>query len=93
LGVLPFVNVIEQNAEAYARAHGIPAFMTEFGSSSDQTSIADTMNPANHDLIGWTEWSYSNTGYGGIDGTPEWLVNDPSKPLTGDNVNTATLQT
>jgi endoglycosylceramidase len=93
LGVLPLVNVIEENARAWARAHGVPAFMTEFGSSSNQKSIIDTVNPANHDLIGWTEWSYSNTGYGGIDGTPEWLVNDPSKPLTGDNVNTATLQT
>ncbi|MHA3020697.1 cellulase family glycosylhydrolase [Mycobacterium sp. BMJ-28] len=93
LGVLPFVRTIENNAAKYARAHGIPAFMTEFGSSINQSSINRTVTPADHDLIGWTEWSYSNTGFGGIDGTPEWLVNDPSQPLVGDNVNTATLAT
>ena len=91
--VLPFLDVIAQNAFDYAEAQGIPAFMTEFGSSSNQGSNIATLNPANQNLVGWTEWSYADTTYGGLDGTPEWLVKDPSQPLTGDNVNTATLAT
>ena len=34
------------NAEAYAEAQGIPAFMTEFGATSDQTAIAAPMQGA-----------------------------------------------
>ncbi|WP_157931017.1 cellulase family glycosylhydrolase [Mycobacteroides abscessus] len=91
--LLPDANVIANNALAYAKAHGIPAMMTEFGSSSNQSFIAAEMQPADQNTIGWTEWSYSDTTYGGVDGTPEWLVKDPSQPPTGTNVNTATLQT
>ena len=85
------------DAQAYASAHGIQAFMTEFGnlysSVSDQTDTAVSELGANQNLIGWTEWAY--TGQGDITGSPdsEWLVNNPELPPTGDNVNTAALQT
>ncbi|WP_162627844.1 cellulase family glycosylhydrolase [Mycolicibacterium setense] len=85
--VLPFVNVIANTAADYAKAHNIPAIMTEFGSSSNPSSLNQTMAPADQHLLSWTEWSYANTTYRGVDGTVEWLVDDPSKPLEGDNVN------
>jgi endoglycosylceramidase len=77
------------DAQAYASAHGIPAFMTEFGNLYSAVSELG----ANQNLIGWTEWAY--TGQGDITGSPdsEWLVNNPELPPTGDNVNTAALQT
>ena len=37
LGCIPSVSGVVGNAETYAQAHGIPAFMTEFGATSDQT--------------------------------------------------------
>jgi endoglycosylceramidase len=93
LGCLPNMGGVVSNAEAYATAHNIPAFMTEFGASSNVTAIAHTMQPADQNLIGWTEWAY--TGHGDITGSPdtEGLVFDPNQPPTGDNVNIANLET
>lgn len=90
--VLPFVRTIAQNALVHAQQQGIPAFMTEFGSSSNASSIEQSVGKVNSNFVGWTEWMYSDTGYGGVDGTPEWLVKDPSLPLVGENVNSANLQ-
>lgn len=86
LGCLPNVAGIVSNAEAYAQAHNIPAFMTEFGFSTDNASIAATMRPADQNMMGWAEWAFSGQG-------PNSLVYDPSQPPVGDNVNTAQLET
>jgi endoglycosylceramidase len=96
LGCLPNVNSIVEDAEAYANAQGIPAFMTEFGASSDESGIAASMQAADQHLIGWTEWAY--TGQGDITTTAsppssESLVYNPEDPPVGSNVNTANLDT
>jgi endoglycosylceramidase len=96
LGCIPNVGNIADNALKYAQAQGIPAFMTEFGASSDQTSIGASMNAADQHLIGWTEWAYSSQGDITTTATPptsESLVYNPDLPPTGDNVNTANLDT
>ncbi|WP_307856969.1 cellulase family glycosylhydrolase [Mycolicibacter acidiphilus] len=82
-------NVIDA-AAAYGSAHHIPTVMTEFG--NNPAGLADVMSAANKAQIGWTRWEFSakdditTTGHGD-------LVFDPSKPPTGDNVNTAVLTT
>ncbi|WP_100459898.1 glycoside hydrolase family 5 protein [Mycobacteroides abscessus] len=88
--VLPNVKGVAD--AAYAYAHHIPATMTEFGSSSNPSSLDQTLRPADQYLLSWTEWSYANTGYGGVDGTAEWLIDDPRKPLNGNNVNLTNLR-
>jgi endoglycosylceramidase len=96
LGCVPNVDNIADNALTYAQAQGIPAFMTEFGASSDQTAISDSMQAADQHLIGWTEWAYSSQGDISTTASPpssESLVYDPELPPTGDNVNTANLDT
>ena len=96
LGCIPGVSAVVGNAEAYAEAQGIPAFMTEFGASSDQTAIAAPMQGADGNLIGWTEWAYSSQGDITTSASPpssESLVFNPADPLTGANVNTANLDT
>lgn len=96
LGCVPNVANIADNALKYADAQGIPAFMTEFGASSDQTELADPMVAADQHLIGWTEWAYSSQGDISTTASPpssESLVYNPELPPTGDNVNTANLQT
>jgi endoglycosylceramidase len=84
------------SAETYAQANDIPAFMTEFGATNDQTDLADTMDDANQHLISWTEWAF--TGENDITTTAspssiESLVYNLSDPPTGTNVNTANLDT
>ena len=96
LGCIPNVGTIADNAVNYADAQGIPAFMTEFGASSDQTGIGASMNAADQHLIGWTEWAYSSQGDISTTASPpssESLVFNPADPLTGANVNTANLDT
>jgi endoglycosylceramidase len=96
LGCVPYVNAIADNALTYADAQGIPAFMTEFGASSDQTAISASMQAADQHLIGWTEWAYSSQGDITTTASPpssESLVYNPELPPTGDNVNTANLDT
>lgn len=96
LGCIPGVSAVVGNAEAYAEAQGIPAFMTEFGASSDQTAIAAPMQGADGNLIGWTEWAYSSQGDITTSASPpssESLVFNPELPPTGTNVNVANLDT
>lgn len=96
LGCIPGVSAVVGNAEAYAEAQGIPAFMTEFGATSDQTAIAAPMQGADQNLIGWTEWAYSSQGDITTSASPpssESLVFNPELPPTGTNVNTANLDT
>jgi endoglycosylceramidase len=84
------------SAETYAQANDIPAFMTEFGATNNQTDLADTMDDANQHLLSWTEWAF--TGENDITTTAspssiESLVYNLSDPPTGANVNTANLDT
>jgi endoglycosylceramidase len=96
LGCIPSVSGIVGNAESYAQAQGIPAFMTEFGATSDQAAILGPMQGADQNLIGWTEWAYSSQGDISTSANPpgsESLVYNPAEPLIGANVNTANLET
>jgi endoglycosylceramidase len=96
-GCFPDVSSLVGDAQAYSDANNIPALMTEFGATSDQTEIAASMDAANQDGIGWTEWAF--TGQGDVtagstsSANAEALVYNPDLPPTGDNVNTATLET
>jgi endoglycosylceramidase len=85
-----------QNAETYATAHDVPAFMTEFGATSTQSTITASMDPADQNLMGWTEWAFTGQNDITTSASPsslESLVYDPSMAPTGDNVNTANLDT
>lgn len=95
LGSFPNAQLISDNAQAYAEAHGIPAFMSEFGGSSDSARILGSMDPANAHMFGWTEWSYTGVGDITTFAPPEEeaLVYDPSLPPEGDDVNTENLKT
>jgi len=96
LGCIPSVSGIVGNAENYAQAHGIPAFMTEFGATSNQAEISAPMQGADQHLIGWTEWAYSGQGDITTSANPpssESLVYNPELPPIGANVNTANLDT
>ncbi len=95
LGCFPSSEIVD-NAATYASAHGIPAFMTEFGATSDQQQISDPLQGADQHIFGWTEWAYSGQGDITTTASPpssESLVYDPGQPPVGANVNTANLAT
>jgi endoglycosylceramidase len=79
------------NAKNYSEKQGIPAMLTEFGDTSEADVLETQMAAANKLRVGWQEWQYTSVD----DPTSfndEWLVKDPSKPLTGDNVDFAKLK-
>jgi endoglycosylceramidase len=54
------------------------------------------MDPADQNLMGWTEWAYTGQNDITTSANPsslESLVYNPELPPTGDNVNTANLET
>ena len=84
------------NAEGYSQAHDIPAFLSEFGASSTRSTIAAPLDDADNDNMGWTEWAFTGDNDITTSTSPtsdEALVYNPELPPTGDNVNTATLDT
>ncbi|GFG69190.1 hypothetical protein AWC24_18615 [Mycolicibacter senuensis] len=80
------------NAVTYGTSHNIPVLLSEFGATNDYSNISDTLRIADQNRIGWTEWEYSDKGdittTGGGNG---WLVADPARPPTGDNLDTEKL--
>jgi len=82
-----------KTAYAYGKTHNIPVIMNEFGASDASYDLNSQRNAANALLMSWADWAYSGSGDITTSGSllPESLVYDPSKPPTGDNVNTKTL--
>ena len=79
------------NAMGVSRRHDVPSMLTEFGDTSDFTVLETQMAGSNKIRVGWDEWQYTvvddPTSF-----NDEWLVEDPSKPLVGANVNWAKLK-
>lgn len=65
-----------------------PQLLSEFGSTKDTSVIDRVQDEADEHLVGWMEWTYFSNGITDTGGTPN-LVNDPSKPPTGSNVDGA----
>ncbi|MGV1088542.1 MAG: cellulase family glycosylhydrolase [Mycobacterium sp.] len=86
-------DTLARNAVRFANENNIPAFMSEFGATSDAPRLADQMNAADVRQVGWTEWAYSGKGDVTTHVAPDWeaLVYDPALPPTGSNVNTGNL--
>ncbi|WP_157933117.1 cellulase family glycosylhydrolase [Mycobacteroides abscessus] len=88
----PESQLVVDNAAAYAKEHNIPAWMSEFGATSNPTALADYIRPADARFLSWANWAYSGVGditTSNLSGEP--LVHDPAKPPVGDNVNTSNL--
>lgn len=86
--------ILARRAAIYAAANEMPAFMGEFGATSDPAALAAETQAADAKQIGWADWAYSGIGEITSSASPsdQSLVYDPSLPPTGDNVNTSNLQ-
>lgn len=75
---------------AYADAHDMPVFLSEFG--NNPYGLSGVMTAADNAQVGWTKWEYTDlndiTTTGGGRGS---LVYDPALPPVGDNVNQPVL--
>ena len=58
LGCGLWETVIQDEAQDYARDHGIPAEITEFGETTNSASILDTLSESAHNDLGWLFWDY-----------------------------------
>lgn len=73
-------------AEQQAARNDDALVMTEFGSTPSIQEIERVATSADVRQIGWTEWTYHNTGHTNFAGEYS-IVRDPNKPPEGDNVN------
>ncbi|MGH3561324.1 MAG: cellulase family glycosylhydrolase, partial [Mycobacterium sp.] len=55
-GCSAYENVIDGWAADYAKAHDIPAMITEFGNTDDSTVLTTEMDAANQHGFGWLYW-------------------------------------
>ncbi|HEU0192345.1 MAG TPA: cellulase family glycosylhydrolase [Mycobacterium sp.] len=90
LGCLPYEQLIDGWAQDYAKAHGIPAMISEFGSTNNLTTIADERQVADQNGLSWLEFSFTQGGNPTTTGQPA-LVFDLDKPPVGANVDTGKL--
>jgi endoglycosylceramidase len=88
-----FENLPFQNAETHSKATGDAELLTEFGATDDLATIERIIDDADDHMVGWQYWHYC-----GCDdpttqaATQQALVDDASKPPSGDNVRQAKLE-
>ncbi len=84
--------IVFDQAERQSRSTGDALLMTEFGSTPHLPEVTRVAATADTHRVGWMHWTYSRTGVTDFAGTPS-LVRDPQRAPSGDNVDTALLQT
>ena len=86
--------ILSGRAAAYGAAHDMPAFLGEFGATSDAAPLSAEALAADARQIGWANWAYSGVGEITSAASPrdQALVYDPALPPVGDNVNASNLQ-
>ncbi|GAA1133652.1 cellulase family glycosylhydrolase [Nocardioides aquiterrae] len=89
-----FDDLVFDNADAHAAdTHDAP-LLTEFGATTDRTTLTAMVDRAAAHRVGWQYWAYcgcddpTTTG----PGATQALVLDPSRPPRGDNVDRAKLR-
>jgi endoglycosylceramidase len=86
-------NMPFQNADSRSQATGDAQLLTEFGATDDLATIERIIDDADRHMVGWQYWHYC-----GCDdpttqaATQQALVDDASKPPSGDNVRQAKLE-
>jgi endoglycosylceramidase len=84
---LPF-----QNADSHSTATGDALLLTEFGATDDLATIERIIDDADRHMVGWQYWHYCGCDDPTTQGPAQQaVVNDASKPPTGDNVRQAKL--
>ncbi len=84
-----FDPMVFDNADAQARKLADAPLLTEFGATTDQTTLRAVVDRAMEHRVGWQFWAYcgcddpTTTG----PGSTQALVFDPAKPPRGDNVD------
>ena len=87
----PEDDLVFGNAAAYAKSHGIPDLMTEFGATDDLGNLTEVANIADTNMVGWLEWAYTGNDKTSSSPNGQSLVLNPELPPTGSNVVTAKL--
>jgi endoglycosylceramidase len=86
-------SLVFQNAEKRSASTGDALLLTEFGATDDRASLLGVLTLADQNMMSWQEWHYcgcddpTTTG----SGDKQAIVLDPSKPPSGSNLKTVTL--
>jgi endoglycosylceramidase len=78
-------NLVLANAEAQSRRTGDALLLSEFSDTGRTDIVGRVVSEADAAMVPWTHWGYIGSGGGGN------LIRDPSRPPTGENLNTDLL--
>ncbi|KRA37704.1 MULTISPECIES: cellulase family glycosylhydrolase [unclassified Nocardioides] len=78
------------NAQAQFKATGEPLLMDEFGAGDTDLVVESLLNQADKQMLSWMHWAYWGQDFG-HDAT-YGLINDISKPPSGDNIKQGLLK-
>jgi endoglycosylceramidase len=86
-------DLVFSNAVGHVAGTGEALLETEFGATDDTAYLTDMVQRADRYMVPWVEWAYCGchdpTTSG--PGDKQAIVRDPSKPPTGSNLVTGTL--
>ena len=83
------------NAESQSSATGDALLLTEFAATDKLETVERVVELADERMISWQQWHYCGCDDPTTTAMPaskQALVDDPAKPLAGDNVNRAKLK-
>ncbi len=91
-GCDPLDDAVFAHAAAYVAAHGVAELETEFGATNAADNLSAMVRRADRNMVGWLEWAFTGNDITSANSAAQALVNDPSEPPVGANVNLAKLQ-
>lgn len=77
--------MMQDAAQAYSQAFGVPALVTEFGATHNTSTIASQLDSIEPHRFGWLYWGYTNEAGS--------LVHDTTVAPTGSNVSQPITET
>jgi endoglycosylceramidase len=88
-------DLVFANANKRADSAGDALLLTEFGATDARDVLLGVLERADRAMVGWQEWHYCGCADPTTSGPgdKQAIVRDPSKPPTGDNLVTGTLDT
>ena len=80
------------NADKYVAGSGDALLLDEWGATSGLTDLHKMVALADQHMVPWTEWAYCLCGDPTTAGQDQGIIQEASKPPSGENLNSSTLE-
>jgi endoglycosylceramidase len=88
----PTQEITMTNADKYVAGSGDALLLDEWGATSGLTDLHKMVALADQHMVPWTEWAYCLCGDPTTAGQDQGMIQEASKPPSGENLNSATVK-